>query len=313
MKTRQATLVEAGRFEIQDAEIDLPSDHILVKMAGCGLCTWELNHFAGRIGTPPMALGHEGYGVVADIGKDVKRFAIGDRVTGLSAKHFADYFTLPEKHSMKIVPAEQREIPGEPLYCVQNVLRAARPDIGDTVVVVGCGPMGLWAIQGLSAPQLKNLVAVDIDERKLKLAESFGATAVINPKSQDAASALLKINDARLADVAVEGTGGAAGVQTAIDLLRPRRPRLVIMSSFKGKTEIDLPTLCGKAIDVVHAHPGITADIDDGVRRTEILINNRVFRTDGIISHRYPLEKIMDAFRDLGSRPDGYLKGIVTP
>jgi threonine dehydrogenase-like Zn-dependent dehydrogenase len=313
MKTRQAILVEKGRFEIQEANVDLDPDSVMVEMQGCGLCTWELNHWAGRLGTPPMPLGHEGWGKVIEVGKKTSgRIKVGNLVSGLGAANFADYFAFPEKHTMLITNPQQKEVPGEPLYCVQNVLRAAHPEIADTVVVIGCGPMGQWVIQGLACSQLRDLVAIDIDDRKLNLAKKYGATHTINSKTTDAVKAVEALTNGRLADVAVEGTGIAAGVQLAIDVLKPRRSKLVVMSSFKGKIEMDIVALCSKAIEVQHAHPGISRDLEDGVRRTEILVNNGVFRMDGIISHRFKLANVMDAFKTLENRPDGYMKGIVT-
>jgi threonine dehydrogenase-like Zn-dependent dehydrogenase len=313
MKTRQAVLVEPGRFDIRDAEVTVGPGEVLVETTGCGLCTYELNHWAGRLGKPPMVLGHEGYGVAVEIGPDTTgRVKVGDRVTGLCGDCFADYFTMPENHTMLLRPdLDQEHVPGEPLYCVHNVVRAAHPEIGDNLAIVGCGPMGLWALQALTSPVLQSVVAVDIDEAKLELARSFGATHTVNSAKRDAVEALKEITGGRLADLAVEGTGGP-GVKTAIDLLRPRRPKLVIMSSFKHPIDVDMVTLCAKAVEMIHAHPGICMDREDGVRRTEILINNGVFRTDRLISHRFVLEDVQKAFEALENRPAGYLKGIVT-
>ncbi len=315
MKTRQAVLVAAGKFEVREADVAPGSGEVLVKMTGCGLCTYELNHWAGRLGRPPMALGHEGYGKVVEVGPGTSgRVKAGDFVTGLCGKCFADYFTMPERHTMLLQPdLGQREVPGEPLYCVHNVVRAAHPAIGDCLAIVGCGPMGLWALQSLASPALHSVVALDIDEEKLQLARSFGATHTLNPRKCDAPQAIKDLTGGRGADVAVEGTGGEAGVKLAIELLRPARPRLVIMSSFKHPIQVDLVMLCAKAVEMIHAHPGICADREDGVRRTEILINRGVFQTDRLISHRFAIEDIHQAFQTLENRPRGYLKGVVVP
>ena len=101
-------------------------------------------------------------------------------------------------------------------------------------------------------------------------------------------------------------------MKVAIDVLRPKRPRLVIMSSFKHPVEVDMVTLCAKAVEMIHAHPGICMDKEDGVRRTQVLINRGVFKTDRLISHQFPLVEIQKAFETLENRPAGYLKGIVT-
>ncbi|KPK84550.1 MAG: hypothetical protein AMJ81_05245 [Phycisphaerae bacterium SM23_33] len=314
MKTRQAVLVKPRRFEIQQADVALGEGQILVETAGCGLCTYELNHWAGRLGTPPMALGHEGYGVVVEVGPGTTgRVKAGDRVTGLCGKCFSDYFTMPERHVMLIRPdLDQQHVPGEPLYCVHNVVRAAHPEIGDCLAIVGCGPMGLWSLQALASPTLAAVVAVDVDDEKLDLAKLYGATHSINPGKCDAVEAMKEITAGRLADVVVEATGAAAGMETAIHLLRPRRPRLVVCSSFEGPIQLNVPALLAKAVDVLHAHPGICMDREDGCRRTETLINHGVFRTDRLISHRFPLEDVQKAFETFENRGKGYLKGIVT-
>ncbi len=313
MKTRQGVLVEPGKFEIRQADISVPPGGLLVETVGCGLCTYELNHWAGRLGKCPMVLGHEGYGVVVEVGPETSgRVKVGDTVTGLCGECFADYFTMPEKHTMLLrADLDQKDVPGEPLYCVHNVVRAAHPQIGDVLAIVGCGPMGLWALQALTNSTLRAVVAVDIDDEKLKLAASFGATHTVNADKCDPVEAVSEISDGWMVDVAVEATGGP-GVKTAIKLLRPRRPKLVIMSSFKRPLEVDMVMLCAKAVEMIHAHPGICMDKEDGCRRTETLINNGVFKTDRLISHRFPLEDVQKAFETFENRPAGYLKGIVT-
>jgi len=314
MKTRRGVLVEPGRFEIQEADVAAGAGQFLVEMAGCGLCTWELNHWAGRLGACPQPLGHEAWGVVVEVGPDTSgRVQVGDRVTGLAGKAFADYYVMPETHTMRLrSDLDQQCVPGEPLYCIHNVVRAAHPEIGDAVAVVGCGPMGLWSVQALAQPALMALVAVDIDEKKLALARTYGATHTINPTETDAAAALKEITGDRGADVVVEATGAEAGMDLAINLLRPRRARLVVCSSFKGPIQVNVPALLAKAADVFHAHPGICRDVPDGCRRTGILINNGVFKIDALVSHRWPLERITEAFQSMEQRAAGYMKGIIT-
>lgn len=315
MRTRQAILVGPQRFEIEEKEIAPGPGELLVRMEGCGLCHSESPKWRGPA-QYPVVMGHEGYGVVVECGpKTLGRFSPGDRVTGLHGQSFADYYVAQELQAIKIrADLSQKVVPGEPLYCVQNVVRAARPEIGDCVAVLGCGPMGLWAIQALAYPALKALVAVDIDEDKLALASSFGATHGINPKTCDPIERMKEISDGRLADVVVEGSGSAAGVQLATDLLRWKRPRLVIMSGYwKSKVEVDLHMLANKAVELLGAHPGICLDRNDGIRRTEILINNGTFKSDSMVTHRFPLEKIQEAFESMEQRPAGYVKGIVVP
>ena len=318
MKTRQAVLVEPRHFEIRDADVAPAADEVLVKTEGCGMCTSELWGWLGIKGRYPMGMGHEGYGEVVEVGRDVERVRVGDRVTGLGLRSYADYFTQSEGYTMVLRPdLGQRHVMGEPMYCVNNVVRAACPTIGDCLVLVGLGPMGQWALQALASPTLLAAVAVDIEDAKLEAATLSGATHTINPTREDPVERLAEITGGRMADVIVEGSGVQAGVKTAIKLLGRGCPRLVIMSSFKHPVEVDILKLCGVAAEVIHAHPGIRRTIEDRVdhcRRTEVLINHGVFETDRLVTHQYPLEEVQPAFESFASeRPPGYVKGLIVP
>jgi len=316
MKTRQAVLVGPRQFELREATLELPPDQLLIKMQGTGMCTSELPQWTGQKPQYPQVLGHEGWGIVVDKGKGVSgRFKPGDRVTGLPVRCCADYFTQPEWCSMKLRPDLPQEcVLGEPYYCVNNVVRAANPVIGDCVLLIGLGPMGQWALQALAAPTLHSIIAVDVDDTKLAMAREAGATHTINSARVNPVDAVKEITGGLLADVVIEGTGAKAGMDTAVSLLRHgQRPRLVVMSFFKTPIEIDITRLCGVSAEVIHAHPGITVNKPDHCRRTEVMINRNVFRSDHLVTHRYTLEHAAQGYAALENRVPGFIKGIVTP
>jgi threonine dehydrogenase-like Zn-dependent dehydrogenase len=206
MKTRQAILVKPGQFEIRETNISPGPGDLLVRVASCGLCNWELNHFAGNLGTCPQTLGHEIVGYVEQLGESVTKFKVGDAITGLPPQltGFADYCILRENDSILVNPQMDPEFClGEPLSCVVTTLLATEPQVGDVGLVLGCGPMGLWCTQVLSGRSLTVLVAVDVQTQRLELATRFGATHVINPKEEDAAAKLAKITDGHLADFVI--------------------------------------------------------------------------------------------------------------
>jgi len=314
MRTRQAVLTGPRNIEFREAEIVLPDDHVLVQMEGTGLCTSELPQWTGRKPDYPMVPGHEGWGVVVDKGKAVSgRIKPGDRVTGLPMRCCADYFTQPEWCTMVLRPdLGQQCVPGEPYYCVNNVVRAAHPTVGDCLVIVGLGPMGQWALQGLAATTLHALVAIDVDPRKLELATAAGATHTVNSAQCDAVETVRAITGGRMADVVVEGTGAKAGMDLSVKLLRKGpRPRLVVMSFFAGPIEMDISHLCGVSAEIICAHPGIVSDRPDHCRRTEIMINRGVFTADHLVTHRFRLEDTAAGYAALETRPAGLIKAVV--
>ena len=91
MKTKYALLVAPGKFEIREKELTLGNDQVLVKVAACGICNSELPDWLGLEGmTYPRALGHEGAGVIVEVGKKVTGFQIGDAVACAKLGELAD-------------------------------------------------------------------------------------------------------------------------------------------------------------------------------------------------------------------------------
>jgi len=107
MKTKHAILVKPERFEIEETEISPAKDQILAKVAACGLCNHELNHWKGILGTCPMTLGHEWTGTVVEAGADVKNFKPGDRITvfpEVKRDGFSEYAVIHYNHCAKVSP-----------------------------------------------------------------------------------------------------------------------------------------------------------------------------------------------------------------
>lgn len=316
METRIAFLVKPGQFEIRETKVVHADDELLVKVEACGLCTWELNHFHGRLGETPMSLGHEWVGTVVDIGKNTSGFKLGDVVTGLPnhLTGFSDYIAVKGAASFKVEPhIKPIHALGEPLKCVITVIRGAAPEAGDFGVIMGAGPMGLWAIQALSGKLLGGLIAIDIDDEKLALARSYGATHTINAQHEQVLELIKEITNGHLADFVIEGTGSVSVINDCIQLLKQGRGRLVLMSAYKSAGNIDMKTVIDKSIEIRATHPGYSLSEVDDQRRAVLLLNNGVFQMDQIISHIFELDDIQTAFESLEQRPPGYLKGIVVP
>jgi len=324
MKTRRALLVEPRRFELVEADLTPGEGQLLVRIAVCGLCNWELNHWKGRIGEGhPQTLGHEWAGTVVEIGRGVTGFAAGDTVTGLPANRatgpqlegFADYMVADAACCVKVgASVDPMHAIGEPLKCILTVLRGAAPEAGDVGVVLGCGPMGLWCVQALSGGLLSALIAVDVDDAKLALARKYGATHTLNPRTSNVEEAIRDIGCGRLADFVIEGTGNADLLNTAIGYLREGRGRLALMSSYeRTSASFDVGAVVGKAVEIRGLHPGYSLDGMDDLRRAVRLLERGTFRMDGLYSHRFKLEDVQAAFETLERKPPNYLKGVVLP
>ena len=318
MKFKRAFLAEPGRFVTLEVDEEPGDGQIMMQVASCGLCNWELNHWKGYITTGgyPMPLGHEYAGVVVSVGKNVKKFKPGDKVSALAGRGgFAEYFVCDESKCVKLADhIDPKYVLGEPLKCIITVLEAAAPKAGDYGVVLGCGPMGQWCIQGLSGHLLAGLIAVDIDDEKLEMAKKFGATHTINSRTENVEERIRELTEGHMADFVIEGTGIPALLDGCQDWLRSGRGRLIVMSAYEtGPSTFDFRKSVAKSIDVHVAHPGHSLNPMDDMRRAITLVNCGTFHVKELVSHEYKLSEIQTAFENLEHKPRGFLKGIVVP
>lgn len=317
MESRRVILTEPGKFEIIREDVTPGSRELLVKVAVCGLCNWEINHYQGIVGQCPQTLGHEWSGTVVGMGDEVKGFEIGDHVAAMPVYiGFADYAVIDYERVVKLDKAlPLTHALGEPLKCVMTVTRAANPKPGDCGVIYGCGPMGLWCTQVLSGGNLNALICIDTDEAKLALAAKYGATHTINPLKQDVKQAVEEFTAGHYADFVIEGTGIPEVLNDSVKLLRTTgRGRVVLMSSHKRpSTNFDFREMVSRSAELIVAHAKYSEDQMADMRRGLRLLEKGVIRMDDIITNRYELGDIDKAFKDLVSKPAGYIKGIVVP
>jgi len=313
-----ACLAEAGRFDFYEADDEPGPRQVMINIKGCGLCNWELNFFDGSLNYMgyPHKLGHEYSGVVHSVGADVTSLKAGDKVSAFEHGFggFAQYRVVDEA-SCEILAdhIDPKYAMGEPQKCIVTVLRAAAPETGDFGVMLGAGPMGLWCIQSLSGKTLSALIAIDIDDEKLKMAKRFGATHTINSLKEDAAARIREISGGHMADFVIEGTGLPALLNEAQNYLRAGRGRLILMSSHHDAGEFDFRRAIDLGLEIRVAHPPYSRNERDDFRRAVHLINNNTFVNEPLVTHEYKLSNIQRAFEDLQSKPQGFIKGIVVP
>ena len=157
-------------------------DQMLVRVTLTGMCHSEL--YTWQTAKGGEHLGHESVGVVEQIGKNVKGFAVGDRVTGLGGGAYKEYI-VAEPHKMAHVPdslADEDAI-SEPLACLLSAaMKLPCQTLGDRVAVVGCGYMGLGAISLFKAMGYGDIIAIDKRPEALENAKRFGATETYLPE-----------------------------------------------------------------------------------------------------------------------------------
>jgi threonine dehydrogenase-like Zn-dependent dehydrogenase len=316
---RAAVVAAPGRAEIREVPLPDPGPgQVRVRLEGCGVCGSNLPVWEGRdwfrYPLAPGAPGHEAWGRVDAVGRGAAGVREGDRVAALFAGAFAEY-DVADATALLPLPAalDGLPFPGEPLACGVNVFRKAGVRAGDTVAVVGLGFIGAVATR-MAVLAGARVVAIARREWALDLARRLGAadTVTLGDRHQ-VVERVRELTAGALCDVAIEAVGLQEPLDLAADLLR-EQGRLVIAGFHQdGRRSIDLCAWNWKGFDVVNAHFRDPAVNVEGMRIAADAVASGRLDLRALLTHRFELERIGDAFEAMRSRPDGFLKGLVIP
>lgn len=315
-RMRAARIVAPGSVAIEEVPIPAPAPgEVRVRLEGSGVCgsngpvwegrSWFTYPFA------PGAPGHEGWGRVACVGPGVDSVSVGDRVTLLSYRAFAEGDTAPADSVVRLPDSlDELPFPGEALGCAMNVFRRSdvRPD--QDVAVVGVGFLGALLVQ-LASRAGARVVALSRRPFALETARGCGAAETI-ALEPGAASAARERTGGRGFHVVLE----AAGTQAALDLateLTSERGRLVIAGYHQdGARQVDLQTWNWRGLDVVNAHERDPAVYVAGMRAAvEAVVAGRLDPAP-LLTHAFPLQELGRALDAMRERRGRFLKALVT-
>lgn len=315
VKARVMYLTGPRRFELVEEERSPGPGQVLVAVRACGVCVSEMERYlAGPAGTP-VALGHEPAGEVVAVGEGVTQFRPGDRVTGLFGRAFASHVAVDAGRLWRIpegIPYEHAL--GEPIKCVVTAARASSYEFGDTVVLIGCGFMGLMTLAAIAGRAAAHIIAVDLHPGRLALARELGATHTVNAATEDPMAVVRELTGGRGAEVAIEATGQASALELAARVLRRGvRPKLVMVGYHNRPQMVDLSGFAHAGLVAVNAHPSYSLDPADDMRRGLAALARGIFPMERLVTHRLPLERLADAFELARSQADGYIKAVIVP
>ncbi|MGE5593931.1 MAG: zinc-dependent alcohol dehydrogenase [Betaproteobacteria bacterium] len=294
---------------------------VLIKVRTAGLCGSDFHRYMGHRQIPgPLVLGHEFSGDVSGVGKSVTRFKPGDRATvqpnfgcgecsmcrsgrenlckerlGLSVNIdgcFADYVAVPEGYAWHVpqgLSYEQAAI-AEPLAVAVRAVKRARVAAGDTVVILGAGPVGLLALQVAKASGA-SVVAVDVIAWKLELARNLGADASISGNGDDILTALEEATGEKGARVVIETAGVPSTVELALRLVSPGG-RVILVGLAQTTAQVIPAQLVSNEVEVLGSYIYTHDEFGAALRLAE----RRIVNVDAIVSHRLPFDRLAEAF-----------------
>ncbi|HJZ54804.1 MAG TPA: zinc-binding dehydrogenase [Gemmataceae bacterium] len=331
MKTTAAVLVELGK-PLEFADLTIPSlkpGQALVEVVYSGVCHTQVGEARGHRGEDrflPHCLGHEGSGIVRELGPGVSKVKPGDRVIlswikggGLDVPGtvydwngrnvnaggittFATYSLISENR-LTVVPDGMSMRLAALVGCAVPtgagvVFNTAQPRPGQSVVVFGVGGIGSCAIAAAALSGCTPVIAVDINPDKLALARQLGATHAIESKSTDAVAEILKLCKGG-ADFAIEATGIPAVMRQALACVRHQGGAAVVIGNARFGTTLEIdPRELNMGKRLLGTWGGDNAPDRDYPRYCKLLMSGRL-DLEPLLSRSYGLADVNAALDEL--------------
>jgi alcohol dehydrogenase len=347
---KAAVFVEPGRIELQDKPVPKPgSGDALLRVTTTTICGTDVHILKGEYPVEPgLTVGHEPVGVIEALGEAVTGYEIGQRVIAgaitpcgqcgscLSGRHSqcggramggwrlgntidgcqAEYVLIPNA-SANLTPIPDGLTDEQVLMCPDIMstgfggAESGRIRIGDTVVVFAQGPIGLCATLGAKLMGATRILTVDGLAERLTMSRQLGADVTIDFRQTDPVEAIMEATGGRGVDVAIEALGTQQTFESCLRVLKPGGV-LSSLGVYSGKLTLPLDAFAAGLGD----HVIVTTLCPGGKERMRRLMNvlasNRADLRP-LVTHRFRLDQIEDAYELFAAQRDGVLKVAITP
>jgi len=331
--------------DIRYEETDVPElrpDEVLVEVKANGICGSDIHFYEeGRLGPfvvdRPYIPGHESSGVVSEIGSEVKGLECGDRVVpepGIPCRKcsicksgrynlcrsvyfmsappvnglMAEYMAVPFDFVFKVPDSVSFEEAAlvEPVAVALHACNRGELAAGDDVAILGAGPIGLAIMMVALARGAGKVVLVDLIESRLGVAKSLGASEAINAASENVEEALLEVTDGLGPRLVFEAAGSKATSAMAVELARPGGAVVIVGWPGGGRFPYPVERILELELDV----HGVRRYANDFPAAISLIAGKRV-DAPALITHRFPLEKVAEAFQFVAKNKDKVIKALV--
>jgi 2-desacetyl-2-hydroxyethyl bacteriochlorophyllide A dehydrogenase len=342
---RAAVCRQAGKVELHEVGRPTPgASEVLVKVSRCGVCGSDLHWYHGILPPPRACPGHEISAVVAELGTGVAGLKAGDRVAiegfrvcgecrycqssdyqrcvrnkmigGTAPGGFADYMLTAARHAFPLPSGVDDEVAQltEPLAVSVHALRLAKLESGQRVLVLGAGTIGLMAVAAARAGGAGEVLITAKRPQQQAAARALGADRVFDAGAEQGAAELKDYAAKHDVDVVIETVGDPAPtIPQAIASVR-RGGTIVVAGFFLSEPRINAIHLMIREISLkgslAYGRDGARADFDIAL---EILAARGELMRRHLITHRFPLASIDDAFHAAGDKTSGSIKVSVRP
>jgi len=328
MKAIMKVKEDAGAMEVKELPMPEPGPgEVLVRMKAAGICYSDVmiltNRYKGRVPVPiPMIMGHEGAGVIAEVGEGVKHVKEGDKV-GLNPlwgcgqcvnclngypnmcmqwRHlgitcdgtFAEYRVVPDFVAYKL-PVNISMMDAaflEPISLTVRTLDHVKPRLGDTVAIIGPGSIGMFHLQAFKSAGASMVIVIGLDQdaKRFEIAKKLGADHIVNGSKEDAVKQVREMTNGAGVDIVVETANHPSTVPLAISLAAARG-RVVLFGLYPEATLSPL-TLLRSGLTVM----GDVAVLPGQFLRAIRWVEYKKVLAEPMITQRFKLDQAKEAF-----------------
>src|ERR1700744_1601003 len=333
------------KLEIAEMPRPVPGpEQVVVQVAACGICGSDVHGYDGTSGRriPPIVMGHEAAGVIAEVGAGVTSFKPGDRVTfdstvycgecdycrngqvnlcdfrqvvGVScgdyrrAGAFAEYVVVPQRILYKL-PDALSFPEAAMLEAVSVALHAVRLSEfkgRETVLVIGAGMIGLLTLQAARAGGASRVIVADVDATRLKMAKEMGADEVLELSGADLVAEVMRLTAGKGVDVALEAVGRNETVFGAIDSVR-KGGTVTLIGNISPEVTLPLQKVVTRQIRL----QGTAASAGEYPQAIDLMASGAI-QVKPLITAISALEEGPRWFERLHAREPNLMKVILTP
>lgn len=317
-RMRAAVLAAPGQMGVAEAPRPTAGPtEVRVRLEGCGVCASNLPPWEGRewfsYPMEPGALGHEGWGVVDQVGAAATGFAVGDRVAMLSNHAYAEYDVADQSAVVKLPKTlDGLPFPGEPLGCAVNIFGRSEVKPGQTVAIVGIGFLGALLTR-LATDAGARVIAIARRPFAQEAARQMGAAHVLPMDDHWQIIEQVKaLTSGAFCDVVIEAVGKQWPLDLSAELTR-ERGRLIIAGYHQDSLRtVNMQLWNWRGLDVINAHERDPQMYTDGIRLAVEAVASGVLDPMPLYTHTFPLTQLGEALDATRDRPDGFLKALVT-
>ena len=319
---------DKGDIRVEDIDVpQVEAGGLLAKVEACAICGTDIKMYSSgnpRI-TPPQTIGHEFVAEIVEVGKGVDNFKVGQRVTMATSIScgacgvcragftnrcdnlkpvsydypgaFAEYIAIPPAGvaggNVIKVPASLGEMAAlaEPLSCAINAQILAGVKMGDTVAIVGCGPLGAIHTQVAKANGATRVIVTERSAKRLALAEKLGIDEIVDASATDPVEEVMKLTAGVGVDVVIVTAPAAVAQEQALGMARKGGMINLFASLPRGASELKIDSRL-----IHYRELFISGASDSTPYHVELAVKllNKGLISENIITHSLGIDKFMD-------------------